>query len=437
MADCVPPSWSIKADTLLTTLYKKTLAFDIDEFKRLNALTGFPVRKDSYDLVFVQSRLEELLGPYISETDPGVKAEPGVPAPTYLDKVWLKLEVEDDRGKHLHCTECNSIHPAIYVDVKTKQLRCGHCGNMDSSHLVEGAHIVPNRTEYLDPQCVEAAVQIGKPRARAECQHGKEMLEQSSSGSSAKSKMLPGDLDIPSARRPDDLPPNWNVFNDMILKKWYAKDPMQFDINGFKREIHLIFHGAPNMCMSPTSYDIVFLHNRLDKLIGPCICRMGKEDRANVGPADEPSFFHREWRAFKADDFGRRLYCDFCKVTPPLICRNERSREEYRCGSCGNSKIGRMPCDDLYNKHLNSIIESWRYILATRMEARLPSFPLEMVYSDIRKRMRMFEQERSDQPNVEHKPSPVDGQEKVRCEAESAQPEEWGGAKIKTEAYDD
>ena len=424
MAHCVPPSWSTKADTLLTTLYKKTVTFDIDEFKRLNELTGFPVSRHAYDLVFLQSRLEELLGPCTSGTDPRGKVEPGILAPTYIDKTWLKLEVKHGRSTCVRCTHCNATQPAIYMDVKTKQLRCGHCGNMDSRHLVKGLDAVPGHAETRNLKHEETAEQPAKSRPRVECQYKKERMEQSSNGDSEEAETLPGDLDIPSKRRANDLPPNWNVFNDMILKHWYRKDPKQFDVDRFKREMHLTFHGAPNLCISPSSYDTVFLHDRLDKLIGPCICRLSKEDRANIGPDDEPSFFHREWRAFRLDHIGRRLYCDLCKVSPPVICRNERSKEEYRCGSCGNPKVGRMPCDEAYNGHLNSIIESWRYILDTRMAAGLSAFPLEVVYSDIRTRMRAFRQDRSDKLIAEHEPSQKDEQEKIGIKVESAQPKE-------------
>ena len=420
MANCLPPSWSTRADTLLTTFYKRSSTFDVDEFKRLNALTGFPVNRDSYDLLFLQRRLEELLGPCISTTDPRVKVELGITAPTHLDKTWLKLEVEDSRNGYVRCTKCNATHPAIYMDVKTRKLRCGHCGNMDCRHLVKWADAIPSIGETRNLKHEETAEQSTKPRPRVECQYKKEKMEQSSNRNSEEAETLPGDLDIVSKRRSNDLPPNWNVFNDMILKHWYRKDPKQFDLDGFKREIHLTFHGAPNLCISPSSYDIMFLHDRLDKLIGPCICRLSKEDCANLGPDSEPSFFHREWRAFRNDHIGRRLYCDLCKVSPPLICRNERSNEEYRCGSCGNSKVSRMPCDEAYNGHLQSIIESWRYILDTRRAAGLSAFPLEVVYTDIRKRMRAFRQDRSGKPIAEHESSQADEQEEVRVKAESA-----------------
>ena len=417
MAHREPLNWSSEADTLLTTLYKNTSTFDIDNFKSLNASIATPVTKESYDLLFLQDRLEELLGPYASASVSGIKTEPGVAAPKHLHRTWLKLEVEDGRVIHLRCVKCNGTPPAIYKNVKTEQLRCGHCGNMDSSHFVRAGDPISSHVQLPDLKRAEAMEQPGNPRTVAQCvQKGREG-KQDNNGYPAEANTAAGDLDTPSKRRPNDVPRNWNVVLDMNLKQWYRKDPKRFDIDGFKFSVHRMFHGAPNLCISPGSYDLIFLHDRLDRLIGPCICHLNEEDRASLGPDDEPSFFHREWRAYKLDRFGHRLYCDHCQVSPPIVCRNERSKDEYRCGACGNSNVIRMPCDEPYYEHLNSVIDELRCVLNKRMAAGLPDVPSETVKIAIRKRMSRFQQGRSDKPQSEH---------------ESTQPDKEEGVKIKT-----
>lgn len=424
MAHGKPLNWSSEADTLLTTLYKMSATFNIDRFKCLTASAASPIAKDSYDLSFLQSRLEKLLGPYVPGADPNANLEPGVTPPNYLHRTWLKLDVQDSRVTHLCCIECNTTSPAIFENVKTEQLRCGYCGNMDSSHLVKVGDANSSCIKPLDLNRKETMQPIMKPRVPVKCFHKERDFKQSNNGISAEVMTAAWDLDTPSKRGANELPQNWNVVIDMTLKQWYKKSPKRFDIDGFKSDIHRAFHGAPNLCIDPGSYDLVFLHDRLDKLLGPCICHLLEEDRAHLGPDDEPSFFHREWRHFKADPLGRRFYCDLCKVSPPVICRNERSYNEYRCGSCGNPNVSRMPSDEVYFEHMNSVANGLNCILGKRKAAGRPDIALDVVYEEIRRRMRIFQQERTDKPKGKHESPQPDNQEGVGVEVQSVQAEE-------------
>ena len=424
MAQRKPLNWSSEADTLLTTLYKMSTTFNIDRFKCLTASATFPIAKDSYDLIFLQSRLEELLGPYMPGTDPKANLELGVAPLTYLHRTWQKLDVQDSRVTHLRCIKCNSSSPEIFENVKTEQMRCGYCGNMESGYLVNVRDVNSRCLKPLDLNRKETMQPSMKLRVPVKCLQKERVSKQGNNGSSAEVMTAAWDLDIPSKCGANQLPQNWNVVIDMTLKQWYKKSPKRFDIDGFKYDIHRAFHGAPNLCVDPGSYDLVFLHDRLDKLIGPCICHLPAEDRALLGPDDEPSFFHREWRHFRADPLGRRFYCDLCKVSPPVICRNERSYNEYRCGSCGNMNVSRMPSDEAYFEHMNSVANGLNCILGKRKAAGRPDIPLDVVYDEIRKRMRVFQQERTDQPKGKDESSQPDKQKALGAKVESVQLEE-------------
>lgn len=432
-----PPNWSIEADVLLTDLHRTTSSFDIDNFKSINASGAPQVSKDSYDLVFLQSRLEELLGPLVFRTHLLLKHESGGPASKYLDRIWLDLDDEDGHNSGLRCIKCNTTPPAIYKNVETEQLRCGHCGSMDSSHLLKVGDVTPSRHTIIKSRDFKREVTMQQPmKPRTQCMYKKGEAKRSNNETSAEVKTAAWDLDISSARTNIDLPQGWNVVLDMSLKQEYRKNPKRFDIDGWKSSVHQTFHGAPNLCINPDSYDLVFLHHRLDKLIGPCICRLSDEDRQRLDLDDEPSFFHREWKPFEKDRLGHRLYCGRCKVSPPLICRNERSLDEYRCGACGNSEVSREPSDEPYYEHWNSVVDSLNCVLGKRKAAGLPAVPMEMVCTEVRKRMRVFQRDRTDKPKQSHGPSKQDKQDNVGVKVESVESEDKENVQVKMEASD-
>lgn len=439
MARLKPPqNWSIEADVLLTDLHRTTSSFDIENFKSINA-TGAPqVSENSYDLVFLQSRLEELLGPLILRARPILKHEFGGPGSKYLDRIWMELEGEDGRNSGLRCIKCNTSPPAIYKNFKTERLRCGHCGAMNSSHLVKVGDGTSSGHTILRTGDLKREETMQHPRKpRTPCVYNLGVVNQGNTWTSAEVKTATWDLDTPSKRTNIDLPQGWNVVLDMSLKKEYRKNPKRFDIDGWKSGVHQTFHGAPNLCINPDSYDVVFLHHRLDKLIGPCICRLDDEDRQRLDLDDEPSFFHREWRPLEIDRLGHRLYCDRCKVSPPVICRNERSLDEYRCGACGNSNVSREPSDEPYYEHWNSVVDSLSCVLGKRKAAGLPEVPTEMVRTEVRKRMRRFQRDRTDKPKQNPGSSKQDEQEdEGGVKVESVESEDKENVRVKIEAND-
>lgn len=433
-----PPNWSREADVLLTDLHRTTSSFDIENFKSINA-TGAPqVSEDSYDLVFLQSRLEELLGPLALRAHPILKHEYGGPRSKYLDRIWTELDGQDGCNSGLHCIKCNTTPPAIYKNAKTERLRCGHCGAMSSSDLVKveggtsSGHTILKPGDLKREETIQHAMQPRTP-----CVYNARVVNQGNHWTSAEVRTPTWDLGTPSKRTDIDLPQGWNVALDMSLKEEYRKNPKRFDIDGWKFGAHRTFHGVPNLCINPDSYDVIFLHHRLDKLIGPCICRLGVEDRQRLDLDDEPSFFHREWRLFETDRLGHRLYCDRCKVSPPAICRNERSLDEYRCGACGNSNVSREPSDEPYYEHWNSVVDSLNCVLGKRKAAGLPEVPTEMVYTEVRKRMRRFQRDRTDKSKQNPGSSTHDEHEdKGGVVVESVELEDKDNVRVKIETDD-
>ena len=394
-ADFKPLNWGPEADTCLMTLYKRTPVFDIKYFKSLIP----SISQDSYDLLFLESRLGKLLGPLAPGLEPATKTKPSTAAPNYLHRTWLLLEQKDGRYKHLSCVKCTTTPVAIYRNVKTQHLRCGHCGNMDWRFPPGNVNSSPNGStppgSLVDRGIVQQCAE-----SRTQCLSAEGRTQQGTGGYLALGEPPVVDLDGVSTRTPLDMPEHWNVFADMALKKTYSTNPKQFNINAFKKRIHESFHGPANLCIHPDSYDFGFLHERLDRLIGPCVCRWSQEDRAKLTREHEPSFFHREWNALKVDQLGHRLYCTRCGVTPPLISQNEKFKEFYRCGACGNSAISRMPTDEAYSEYLNHIMQGINCILGKRKAAGLPEFSTGDVQATVRKRMRVFEQNRVDKPQA-------------------------------------
>ena len=419
-----PLNWNSEADKILVTLYKRTQNFDIKHFKSLIV----SVSRDSYDLQFLESRLAKLLGPVDSRIDPASKIKPGIAVPNYLHKTWLILEEKDGHRNYLRCVKCSTTSPVTYKNVKTQQLRCGHCGNMDFGFLMEEVkvHSSHNASTLLqDEKHQETVQQSTKSQTRCLFESGR--TQQDNKVCSAEGSAPTVDLNNYSTCTAVDMPEHWNVVTDMYLKQWYNNSPKRFDIDKFKTNVHKSFHGPSNLCINPDSYDFGFLHNRLDRLIGPCVCRWSGEDRANLTQDHEPSFFHREWRSLAIDHLGHRLYCGRCKISPPLICKSEKINGLYRCGACGNSEISRMPSDEPYFEHLNRIVDGLNCVLGKRKAAGLPDVPMDKVYADVRKRMRIFQRDRPDKPKLVHESFQADGQEVVRVTMESIHRQTGGG----------
>lgn len=391
-----PQDWGKKADFLLLFYYAKHPIFDIDLFKRciydmdLNAYTTPRIDPGSYDLVFLQSRLAELLGPCIDGIDTEIKRELGVMEPgSYFRQAWKRVAWGNCSGGRTFCIRCTVATPAIFENMQSRRLRCGHCGNMD---LRRGMKI-----EAILDDCFAGQVEDEERqrtlqrvlRLKASTNNVGLIMQQSEYTVSYP----PMDLNTPSKRNPKDIPLGWSDELDAHLKEWYILEPRRFDVGRFKASVDLLRLECPDLCVDSGSYDLVFLHDRLEYLSLPCVCRLNEDSWTPQNLDGKPCYIHKDWREIIRDERGHRLFCAKCKVVPPLICTKPLRTGLFRCGSCGDGDVGRMPSEESYFEHWDSVFDSFVCINQQKMAAGLPPIAQGRINIEVKKEMWKFQRE--------------------------------------------
>ena len=369
-----PPNWNDDCDTLLAKAFLSPNV-NINSFKRAvysvdpKASDAASVDPSTYDLSFVHDRLEELLGKCLCRTRMQNNIHMGGEQ-AHFHKSWLRLSWEKGDGARLYCSECMMLPPAIYMNRHTKIYRCGECGNLELSRVFTLIEIldgnIPTEKRFI--------------------------LSQKSIHRDPTSF-----LDVLSVRGGNEMPSFWKKFPgfDSYLKKSYLDHPTDFDVDDFKQSIERI---DSSLGIQLSLFDIGFLHDRLEAICGPCICRRKLESDLTLDLDNAGDYLHREWGRVYFDDDVKLLFCDACKVVPPRIYASNGVPDILRCGACGSEDINRTMCDVQYYSLQIHLVKQEEQTDDIRRLAGAPPRDRRRVVAKLQKLMRLFDDVRPDKP---------------------------------------
>ncbi len=149
-------------------------------------------------------------------------------------------------------------------------------------------------------------------------------------------------------------PANWAVDHTRHLKESYLTQVhryTRFSVATFKLALSICFPLTATdidiaaLAIDPSTYDICFLHNQLEKAFGQCVCR-GNEVSVPVEQEKKECYLRPYVQVVLSND-GMAVTCGKCSADKgvvyaiPVRVEDEMATtyQGFRCGMCGNTEV--------------------------------------------------------------------------------------------------
>ncbi|KAI4190405.1 MAG: hypothetical protein LQ346_004926 [Caloplaca aetnensis] len=283
----------------------------------------------SYDLDFLCYRIKRLLSPHAVHTSGFL---------TTWAKVPRNIHPPICKNGCIASGRCNS---RTWQNFSTQEYRCGGCGRMDLTPLPS------------DPSITATKALIFTASAEARFQAPNTAFAGTPSSTTA-------------ARQVDTTvfgPANWTVEHTRHLKESYLTQVQRFtrfSVTSFKLALSIFFPpSATNLdiaalAIDPSTYDLCFLHNQLEKAFGQCSCRENEVSIPGEEEEEEKKCYLRPYVQVVLSNDGMAVACGKCSPEKGVVYAVPVGVEDgmaptyegFRCGMCGNTEVKKIEVSD-------------------------------------------------------------------------------------------
>ncbi|KAL8898564.1 MAG: hypothetical protein Q9207_006632 [Kuettlingeria erythrocarpa] len=274
----------------------------------------------SYDLDFLCYRIRRLLSPQAAHTSGFLTT-------------WAKVP------RNIHppickegCIASGRRNCRTWQNLSTQEYRCGGCGRMDLTPLLPNPLVTATKT-LMSTLLAEARFQAPNTAFTG--------TPSSTKAAQQIDKTVAG-------------PANWAVEHTRHLKESYLTQVhrcTRFSAAAFKLALSIFFPpmatdiDIADLAIDPSTYDLCFLHNQLEKAFGQCACR---EDEVSIpGEQEKKKCYLRPFVQVVLSNDGTAVACSKCSAEKgvvyaiPMSVEDEMATtyEGFRCGMCGNEEV--------------------------------------------------------------------------------------------------
>ncbi|KAL8925390.1 MAG: hypothetical protein Q9208_003482 [Pyrenodesmia sp. 3 TL-2023] len=335
-----PQHWTEEQDKALKAAYSTiTSAPTITTFKRtISKLARAPlpfsailpnlrdpspnaVSLISYDLDFLSHRIKRLLSPHTAHTSGFLTTWSKVPRSIH-PPVCKKGCLASGRRKS-----------RTWQNLSTQEYRCGGCGRMDLTPLPPNPSVMATKT------LISAATALATRTYQAPA------TAFTGTGPSATSVRQTGTT--------ISGPTNWAIDHTRHLKESYLTQVhhyTRFSVTAFKLALSIFYPMTATdvdiaaLAIDPSTYDLCFLHNQLEKAFGQCACRATE---VSVSGAGEKKCYLRPYVHVVVSNAGMAVACGKCMPEKGIVYAipvaledgAEKTNEGFRCGVCGDTDV--------------------------------------------------------------------------------------------------
>ncbi|KAL8938489.1 MAG: hypothetical protein Q9211_003187 [Gyalolechia sp. 1 TL-2023] len=345
LEDC-PKHWTTVQDEALKAAYPALITpTSISDFKRSIRKTILPtlttrsslvtsvrqplpnvLNQFSYDLDFLAHRIKQLL--------PDTNSSDETPS---LLTAWSQASGNSyhSNSNHICTKECKSLRrqpPHLWENTSTHSLRCGGCGRED----------IPSRPNTP----VQTRI---NPALRLTYVPTEEQQQQYNTPFPGRMPTCPEPgttTSTTAAAEPSiTIPRLWSSPHDAHLHESYllqTTKPIKpiFSTAHLKHSLSIFFPpSAVDLHIDPASYDLCFVHGRLECLFGACLCRGG----GALSPRSRGRCYLCPFVRIEVPSSGGMVGCGKCELEGKAVygipVAGDGGWKEMRCGGCGNEEI--------------------------------------------------------------------------------------------------
>ncbi|KAL8717350.1 MAG: hypothetical protein Q9225_005397 [Loekoesia sp. 1 TL-2023] len=317
----------------------------------------------SYDLDFLSRRIKLLIGSAASGNGEGFLASWSKTPRSFSNRVCSK-----------GCLSVGRKDSRIWQNIATQELRCGGCGRKDLTIVLPDPAIKNLLATVSD------AIQMEKGAKQHQSSpfNGIRSSKDTTNPRSIE-RLYHQSINTSNSHQPRiTTPPSWAQTHDTHLRESYITQIAKhnFSILNLKLSLSIFFpasHPSPSiraLHIDPSTYDLCFIHNRLETLFGACLCRNTDTSSSSV-PRFKRCYFHPFIRT-EVSNSGKLLECGKCGVDPPAVYAvpvEEASVafpacKKLRCGGCGNEEVKEVEVSEEGERQFEHLKRFVREVLA-------------------------------------------------------------------------
>ncbi|KAL8751851.1 MAG: hypothetical protein Q9184_005924 [Pyrenodesmia sp. 2 TL-2023] len=278
----------------------------------------------SYDLDFLSHRIKRLLSPHAAHTSGFLTT-------------WSKVP------RNIHppickkgCFASGRRNSRTWQNLSTQEYRCGGCGRMDLTPVSSNPSVTATKT--LISTATALAMRTYQAPATAFTGTGPS---------------------VTSARQVCTTisgPANWAIEHKRHLKESYLTQVhhyTRFSATAFKMALSIFFPPTAAdvdiaaLAVDPSTYDLCFLHNQLEKAFGQCACRGNEISVSEKKESEKENCYLRPYMQVVVSNAGMAVACGKCMPEKgivyaiPVVLEDgaEKTYEGFRCGVCGDTDV--------------------------------------------------------------------------------------------------